>query len=383
MKQGIQVTRINVKNRFLLVDLALSNKVAGNLQSCLCGSLTVTALQHIKLSILDGELHVLHISVVIFQLVGDGDQLVVDLRQLYLDLVDLHRCTCTGNDILTLSIHQNLSVECVLTGCRITGECNTGSGSRSHVTECHHLYVNSGSPGIRDIVVTTVYVCTRVVPGTEYGLYSLNQLLFCVCREVLADLLVVKHLVLLYKILQILCVQIYIVLNSLLSFLLVDELLKEALRNFHNYIREHLDESSVAVPCPARISGLFGHCLNNLLIQTQVQDGVHHTRHRCASSGTNGYKQRILDIAELLAGDLFHLAHVLSDLSKDLVIDLTAVLIVLGTSFCSNGKSLRNRKSQICHLSKVSAFTTEQLTHVFIAFAEQVDPFSSHLLISS
>ena len=40
----------------------------------------------------------------------------------------------------------------------------------THVTECHHLYVNSCTPGIRDIVVTTIYVRTWVVPGTEYGL---------------------------------------------------------------------------------------------------------------------------------------------------------------------------------------------------------------------
>ena len=38
----------------------------------------------------------------------------------------------------------------------------------SHVTECHCLYVYCSTPAVWDIIITTVYIRTRVVPGTEY-----------------------------------------------------------------------------------------------------------------------------------------------------------------------------------------------------------------------
>ena len=47
---------------------------------------------------------------------------------------------------------------------RVTCEGNTCTTVITHVTKCHHLYVNCSTPGIWDIVVTTIYICTWVVP---------------------------------------------------------------------------------------------------------------------------------------------------------------------------------------------------------------------------
>ena len=44
--------------------------------------------------------------------------------------------------------------------------------------------------------------------------------------------------------------------------------------------------------------------VNDVLVQTEVQDGIHHARHGCARTGADGNEKRILEIAELLAGDL-------------------------------------------------------------------------------
>ncbi len=63
-------------------------------------------------------------------------------------------------------------------------------------------------------------------------------------------------------------------------------------------------------------------------------------------------------IAEFLSGDLFHLNDVLIDLAFDLIIDLSAILVVLRTSFRCDGKSLGNRKTDIGHFRKVRTFAT-------------------------
>ena len=68
------------------------------------------------------------------------------------------------------------------------------------------------------------------------------------------------------KILQIIRCQINVILNALLCLLGIDQLFKFALAHFHNNIGEHLDETAVAVPCPARIAGLFCQSLNNIFV---------------------------------------------------------------------------------------------------------------------
>ena len=112
--------------------------------------------------------------------------------------------------------------------------------------------------------------------------------------------------------------------------------------------------------------------LNDLLVETQVQNGIHHTGHGCASTGTNGNEKGILEIAELLTGYSLHLYDVVHDLGHDLVIDLTAVLIVLSASFGRNSEALRNRETDLGHFGQVCTLTAEQLTHGCVAFGKQV-----------
>ena len=143
---------------------------------------------------LNGKLHILHISVVILQSLANLVKLFECLRELVSHLVDVHRSTNTCYNVLTLCIGQELTEQALLTGSRVTGKCNTGTTVITHVTESHGLYVYSGTPGIRDIVVAAVYVCTGIVPGTEYCLDSAHQLLLRIIREVCADLILVLSL---------------------------------------------------------------------------------------------------------------------------------------------------------------------------------------------
>ena len=88
-------------------------------------------------------------------------------------------------------------------------------------------------------------------------------------------------------------------------------------------------------------------------------------------------------IAEFFAGDLFHFLDVFHDLSHDLIVDFLTVLIVLGAGFRRDGEALRNRKTEICHFSKVCAFTAEKLAHVRVAFGKKVDVFFCHCCFTS
>ena len=59
-------------------------------------------------------------------------------------------------------------------------------------------------------------------------------------------------------------------------------------------------------------------------------------------------------------------------LNLDVGIDLTAVLIILSAGLGADGEALRNRETDVGHLSQVCALTAEQLTHVCVTLGEQV-----------
>ena len=116
MQQGVQLLGLNAQNGSLLADNALVHQVAGDPQSSLGGTLAVTGLQHEELAILDGELHVLHILVVVLEAGSDLNELIVDLGHLLMQLADGRRSTDTGHDILALGVDQVLAHQLLLAG---------------------------------------------------------------------------------------------------------------------------------------------------------------------------------------------------------------------------------------------------------------------------
>ncbi len=114
---------------------------------------------------------------------------------------------------------------------------------------------------------------------------------------------------------------------------------------------------------------------NDLIVQAEVQNGVHHAGHGRSCTRTNGNEKRILQIAEFFAVDLFHLLNVLHDLRHNIVIDEPAILIILGACFGRNGETLRNGKTDLGHFSEIRSFTAKQFAHGRIAFGEKIDIF--------
>ena len=387
VQQGIQLLGLNAQYSGALIDNALINEVAGDLQSSLCGALAVTGLQHKELAIFDGELHVLHILVVVFQAGCDLNELIVNLRHFLVQLADRGRSTDAGNDIFALSIDQVLAHQLLFAGSGVTGESNTGAGTHAGVTESHLLNVDSSAPLVGDFVHLAVNVGARVIPRTEDGLDSADQLFFRILRELFALLLQVDGLELLDEFLQVLSVQLDILLNALALLHSVDTLFKEALAQLHDDVRVHLDEAAVAVICKTGVRSLLCQTFNSLVVQAQVQDGIHHAGHRLTCTGTNGNQQRVLDIAELLASLLFQDSHVLEDVSLDLIVDLTVVSIVLGAGFGGDGEALRNRHAGMGHFCQTSALAAQNVLHgrlvaakCVMALFEQIQKLLAHRL---
>src|SRR5690606_13858448 len=79
-------------------------------------------------------------------------------------------------------------------------------------------------------------------------------------------------------------------------------------------VAEHLDEAPVGVPGEPRVAGPGGEPLDGAVVEAEVEDGVHHPRHRLARPGADRDEQRVAGVAEALAGALLQTTEGLADL---------------------------------------------------------------------
>ena len=372
VQEHIERLRIDLHESFLLGDHALVDEVAGDLDRRGSGTLAVTRLQHVEFAVLDGELHILHVAVMIFEDLADFLELLVHIREDVCHLRNGHRGADACDDVFALGVGQELAHEALFAGRGVTRERDARAAVVAHVAERHHLHVDRGTPAVRDVVVHTVDVCAGVVPRTEHRLDRAEELFLRVGGEVGTDLRLVLRLELLGELFQVVGGQLDVLRDALLFLHLIDELLEIFFADFHNDVRIHLDEAAIAVVCPTGVAGFGGERLHDFLVEAEVEDGVHHARHGSARTRTNGDEQRVFLVAEFFAADLFHLVDVVHDLGLDLGIDLAAVLIILRAGLGGDGEALRNGKTDVGHFREVRALTAEQLAHLRVALRKEV-----------
>ena len=367
VQQGVELLGIDAAHSLLLVDHTLVHQIHGHLQGGGGGALAVAGLQHIELAILDGELHVLHVLVVLLQAVGDGGELLVHRGHLLMQLGDGGRGAHAGHHVLALGVDQVLAEQGLLAGGGVAGEGHAGAGVVAGVAEHHGLDVDGGAPVVGDLVHAAVDVGAGVVPGAEHGLDGLHELDLGILGEVLALLLLVELLEQNHQVLHVLGIQLHVLLDALLGLDVVDNLLKALLAQLHHHVGEHLDEPAVGVVGEAGVVGELGQALHHGVVEAQVEDGIHHAGHGGAGAGAHGNQQGVLGIGELLATDGLHLAQVLVDLGLDVRVDLAAVVIILGAGLGGDGEALGHGHTQIGHLSQVGALAAQQLPHGAVA----------------
>ena len=399
------------------VDHALTEHLHRDADHCGAGTLAVTRLEHPQLAVLDRELEVLHILEVIFEMLLDFVQLLVGGRHhLFERRVlerpfalgnalqfgpaaraldgDLLRRADTGYHVFSLSVDEVFAVENVFARSGVAREGHARSRRLAHVTEHHRLYVHGRSPFGGDVVQLAVQDGALVHPAAEYGADSAPELFPRIGREVLARVFLDRGLEAYDQFLQVVGRQLGIVLDFLLFLDRVDDLLERidvllALRlHVQHDVPVHLHETAVRVPCEARVAGFLGQSFDGLVVQSEVQDRVHHARHRRAGSRADRQKKRVAAAAKLHAHVLLDAFHGGLDLGLDHLDDLfLAVLIIFGADFGGDRKSRRNRYSHQVHFREVGSLSAEQLPHLSVTFrllvAEGIDSFNVwHLFLN-
>ena len=135
----------------------------------------------------------------------------------------------------------------------------------------------------------------------------------------------------------------------------------------HDHIAIHLDKSAVAVPGKTCIATGCGKRFDGFIIETQVEDGVHHTGHGFASTRANRQKQRIVLVSKFFTQLLFHAANTLLHLSLKHLWIGSLVGVVVGANFRGNGETWRHGQPDAGHFSQIGSFATEKFFHLPVA----------------
>src|SRR5690242_21747874 len=80
-----------------------------------------------------------------------------------------------------------------------------------------------------------------------------------------------------------------------------------------NDVTVHLDEAPKRIVREARTAALMRQALHRAVVQSEIQNRLHHARHRHRSTGSNGDEEGIARITEALARHVLEPLHVLVD----------------------------------------------------------------------
>ena len=137
---------------------------------------------------------------------------------------------------------------------------------------------------------------------------------------------------------------------------------------------------------------MLDQAVDGLVVQTEVEDGVHHARHGHRGTGTHGNEQGIFCIADLLADTTLEVETILLDFVESAFGPGVVGVGIFHTGLTGDGESRRHRKADYGHLGKVSALAAEDIFHILVALgnvvaigvlAERVDTLdvSSHCIL--
>ncbi len=373
MQELVELAGVDARDGVLAGDEPLLDHVDGRLQRRRGGALRASRLQEVEPSVLDGELDVLHVAVVLLESPHRLGELLEGVRQDLLHLGDVLRRPDARDDVLALRVGQELAVEPRLARRGVAREGDTGSRLVALVAEDHLHDVDRRAEVVGDVVCAPVDLCPRSLPRVEDGSHGPPQLVPRVLWERCSGLALVRPLVGLDQGGQVLGRQVDVLGRAALVLQPRQRILEQMVGDPVHDLAVHLDQAAVRVVGEAGVAGALGEALDRLVVETEVEDRVHHPGHRDRGSGADRDEQRVLRIAELLAGLLLEPGEVLVDFLAEPVGQLAARGHVRAAGVGRDREPCRDGHAELRHLGQADAFAPQQLAATLARLVEVVD----------
>ena len=130
---------------------------------------------------------------------------------------------------------------------------------------------------------------------------------------------------------------------------------EQAVINPEDHITVHLDEAAVAVPSETFIAGRPGKAFDRLVVQAEVEHGVHHARHGNGRARADRHEQRIGSIAKALAHRFFYVAECIGDIRPQLFGKIRTACEIFEAFFGRDGEARGHRQADTGHFGQVRA----------------------------
>jgi hypothetical protein len=373
VQQLVELRRVDARDGLLTGDQVLTDHVHRSLERRGCRALGRPRLQQVEPVVLDGELEVLHVAVVLLEpprclqeLVVCGRQPVVHPRQ------RLGRADAR-DDVLALRVEQELSDHSRLAGGRIARERDARAGAVALVAEDHLDDVDSGAEIVGYLVRAPVDLRARRVPGGEHRFDRATELLARVLREGLAEVVLVDRVEGVDEPGQVVGGQVDVLRSAPLGLQLLELALEPVRVDAVDGVAVHLDQPPVGVVGEARIAGRLGQAANGHVREADVEDRVHHSRHRHGGTRADGDEQRVVRVAEALARPALEPLHVFDDLLHQPVRKVAAASHRVTAGLRRDREARRHRQAELGHLSEPDALAAEQRPAAVRRLVEVVD----------
>ncbi len=325
------------------------------------------------------------------ELVGDGLQLAersrhrLFHRRLAAALALAHqpgdrlRRADAGDDVFALRVHEELAVKDLLSGRGIAGECDAGRTGLAPIAEHHRLDGDGRAPILRNVVQLPVGVGARRLPRAEHGADRAPQLLADILGKRAAELFF--HPVLEHPgdALEVVGIELGVEVDALALLLRVENLLEQRMLHAEHDVGIHLDKPAIGVVGEARIVRELRKALRRGRVEAEIENGVHHARHRHARARAHRDEQRTRRVAERAVGGLANGSQRRFDGRLQVGGIGLAVGVIVGADLRRDRQARRHRQAETAHLGEIGAFAAEEVLHPRLALgraaAEAVDPF--------
>jgi hypothetical protein len=142
-------------------------------------------------------------------------------------------------------------------------------------------------------------------------------------------------------------------------------------------VGEHQDKATIRVPSKAIVTSEFRELFDDDVIETEVEDGIHHAWHRLSGARTDGdekWHNAIFDTAEGFVVVLLNVMDVSHNVVPHVIWDLLARFVVESASIGSDGETGWDWNTSGGHLGKTEAFSTKDVlaNFGFVGFLEGV-----------
>ena len=372
MEELVELARVDPRHRLLAREQALGGHLHRDPERGLRGALARSRLQQEELAVLDRELDVLHLAVVVLEPLEGLDEVVVRLRQALVHPVDRLRRADARDDVLSLRVDEELAVQAPLAGRRVAGEADARAGGVALVAE-HHLHdVDGRTEVVGDLVRAAVDLRARRLPGVEHGSRRALELLARVLREPRADLALVQRLVRLDQLPEVVGGQLDVLSHAALLLERLQLALEHVGVDPVHDLAVHLDQAAVRVEREPRVPGRRREPFDRDVVQPEVEDRVHHPRHRDRRAGADGDEQRVGRVTEALAGALLEPGDVLVHLGPELLGHL-ARLHRCAARVRRDRESGGHRDAERGHLREADSLPAEQLAAAGSLLVERID----------